>query len=166
MVRAVRLPLEGERAVHGVTELVRERDNVAQLVRVVEKDVGLDGLRDRVAVRAADLAGPRLGVDVRQIEAGAEDLTEARLEIAQRVVDHRDGLRPFNPAVAADRRVLVGELELIEAEHRGFADEPAAAERVVLFDRGHHRLDDLTRELVALVRGPHHVGDPAQAVER
>ena len=93
---------------HGVAELVRKRDHVAQLVGVVEKDVGLDGLRDRVAVRAADLAEARLGVDVPPVEAGAEDLTEARLEIAQRVVDHRDCLRPFDPAVAADRRVLVG----------------------------------------------------------
>src|SRR5204863_2792588 len=74
VVRAVRLPLERERPVYGVAELVRQRDDVAQLVGVVEEDVREDGLRDRVAVRAADLAWPRFGIDVPALKAGAEDV--------------------------------------------------------------------------------------------
>ena len=35
----------------------------------------------------------------------------------------------------------------------------------MLLDRGHHRLDDVAGQLVALVRGPHRVGDLAQPVE-
>src|SRR6478609_712704 len=49
-----------------------ERDDVAQLVGVVHEDVREHGLRDRVAVRAADLAGTRLRVDVGAVETGAK----------------------------------------------------------------------------------------------
>ena len=166
VVRAVRLPLERQRPVHRVAELVRERDDVAELVGVVHEDEGEHGLRDRVAVRAADLARARLRVDVPAVEAGAEDLAEPRLEVAERVVDHRYRLRPLHATVAPDRGVLVRELEPVEAEHLRLADEPAAAERVVLLDGAHHRLDDLAVELVALVRRPHRIGDPAQPVDR
>ena len=76
VMRAVRLPLERERPVHRVAELVRERYDVAEVVGVVHEDVREHGLRDRGAVRAADLAGARLCVDVRTVETAAEDVAD------------------------------------------------------------------------------------------
>ena len=72
------LPLERERPVHDVAELVRERDDVAQLVGVVHEDVREDGLRDRAAVRAADLAGARLRVDVRRGRGSVRKMSPSR----------------------------------------------------------------------------------------
>ena len=164
-MRAVRLPLEGERAVRRVAELVRERDDVAEAPREVQQDERQDLLRDGRAVRAARLAGARRRVDVAGIEALAEDLGEPRRESRERAVDDLDRLRPRKVPALADRRVLVGELEPVEPEQPRLRLEPPPAERVALLRRGDHRVHRGRVELVAHVRRLHRIGEAAHAVE-
>ncbi len=57
----------------------------------------------------------------------------------------------------ADRRVLVGELELVETEQPRLRDEPLARDRIRLLRRRHHRLDGLVVELVRHVRRLHRI---------
>ena len=98
-------------------------------------------------------------------DAGAEDLCEARREACERGLDDLDRLGPGKRARVADRRVLVGKLELVEAEETGLCLQPLARHRVRLLGRGHHRLDRLVVELVVHVRRLHRILVAAQAID-
>ena len=87
-------------------------------------------------------------------------------EAAERVVDQLPGLRVVHRAELADRRVLVVQLEAVEAEDAGLDGEPAVGDPVVALDRVEHAVDDVSGQLVTQVGRLHGGGVVAQAVHR
>ena len=112
MERERRLALRREREVHAVAELVGHRHHVAQPVGVVQHDERVRVLGDRRAERAAALALARLGVDALVREERLRHLLDVAREARERAPDDLARLLVRERAALAERRVLVGQVEL------------------------------------------------------
>ena len=165
MVRERGLALAGQLELHRVADLVRERAHVVHLIREVQHDVRQRVLGDGGAERAAALARARLGVDAVVAVEAVRDGTDARREVVERVGDERRGIVVGDGARRAERRVLVGQRELVQAEQLRLVPEPAVREVVMALDRGEQDVDRLARQLVVEVARLARVLVAAHAVE-
>ena len=148
-----------------VAELVREREHVAALVRVVEHHVRVRR-RDRVrAERAAALVGAHRRVDPRLVEEAPREVAELVGERAVGLEDHRLGARPLDALVLGGHgRHPVVVVQAVDAEQLRLHAVPAARDLVAGADRLDQRLDRLVGRLIGQVPARQPVRVRAQPV--
>ncbi len=150
--------------VHAVAELVGQRHHVPQAIGVIEQDEGPAVLRHRGAECPAPLSRAWLGVDAVLGVELVGDRPDLRREGHEPVADDLAGLGVVDLPPLAERRVLVVELQPIDAEQRRLVREPSLRDVATGLDGAHHRLDHTGVELVREVPGVHRAGVSADPV--
>ena len=148
-----------------MADLVRERAHVVHLVGEVQHDVRQRVLGDRGAEGAAALALARLRVDAVVAVETAGDIADARGEVVERAFHEGGRVVVGDGARRAERRVLVGERELVEPEQLRLVPEPAVREMVMALHGREQDVDRRARDLVVEVARLARVLVPAHAVE-
>ena len=145
--------------VHRVPQLVGQGQHVTSLAHVVHEHIGVPGRRDRVAIGAGLLAGPRAGVDPGLGEEGSGLVGELRGQGLEALQHHGLGLPPVVGARRGgiERGVAVPVVEGLAAHGLRLGGIIAMAGRGVAFDHrlGHgvHRLGvDLVGDVPRLGR--------------